>query len=129
MEVRASLLLLALHCGAVALCGCEPRVVNVGAVLSQKRYEQVFRDAVAHANAVYGRDRFKMNAIAVTHKANAIQMALSVCEDLISNQVRPCGKSIVQCGAYVLAANATRVTSEMRSKIACTCWICESEVI
>ncbi|XP_019741238.1 glutamate receptor ionotropic, NMDA 1b isoform X2 [Hippocampus comes] len=87
MEVRASLLLLALHCGAVALCGCEPRVVNVGAVLSQKRYEQVFRDAVAHANAAYGRDRFKMNAIAVTHKANAIQMALSVCEDLISNQV------------------------------------------
>ncbi|XP_077416883.1 glutamate receptor ionotropic, NMDA 1b isoform X4 [Vanacampus margaritifer] len=87
MEVRGSLLLLALHCGAVALCGCEPRVLNVGAVLSQKRYEQVFRDAVAHANQAYGRDRFKMNAIAVTHKANAIQMALSVCEDLISNQV------------------------------------------
>ncbi|XP_061749615.1 glutamate receptor ionotropic, NMDA 1-like isoform X2 [Nerophis ophidion] len=87
MEVRCTLLLAVLHCSSVALCGCEPRQVNVGAVLSQKRYEQVFKDAVSHANAVYGRDKFKMNAISVTHKPNAIQMALSVCEDLIYNQV------------------------------------------
>ncbi|XP_028826755.1 glutamate receptor ionotropic, NMDA 1a isoform X4 [Denticeps clupeoides] len=66
---------------------CEPRVVNVGAVLSQKRYEQVFKDAVTQANQVYGRERFKLTAISVTHKPNAIQMALSVCEDLISSQV------------------------------------------
>uniref|UniRef100_A0A673M4Z6 Glutamate receptor n=1 Tax=Sinocyclocheilus rhinocerous TaxID=307959 RepID=A0A673M4Z6_9TELE len=67
--------------------GCEPKTVNIGAVLSQKRYEQVFKDAVTQANNMYGKDKFKMNAISVTHKPNAIQMALSVCEDLISNQV------------------------------------------
>ncbi|RXN08596.1 glutamate receptor NMDA 1 isoform X2 [Labeo rohita] len=55
--------------------------------MSQKRYEQVFKDAVTQANQVYGRDKFKLTAISVTHKANAIQMALSVCEDLISSQV------------------------------------------
>ncbi|XP_076126025.1 glutamate receptor ionotropic, NMDA 1b isoform X2 [Alosa pseudoharengus] len=67
--------------------GCEPKIVNIGAVLSQKRFEQVFKDAVAQANNIYGKEKFKMNAISVTHKPNAIQMALSVCEDLISNQV------------------------------------------
>uniref|UniRef100_A0A8C1CHP6 Glutamate receptor, ionotropic, N-methyl D-aspartate 1b n=1 Tax=Cyprinus carpio TaxID=7962 RepID=A0A8C1CHP6_CYPCA len=67
--------------------GCEPKTVNIGAVLSQKRYEQVFKDAVTQANNIYGKEKFKMNAISVTHKPNAIQMALSVCEDLISNQV------------------------------------------
>uniref|UniRef100_A0A3B5RAH6 Glutamate receptor n=1 Tax=Xiphophorus maculatus TaxID=8083 RepID=A0A3B5RAH6_XIPMA len=87
MAARSVLLLAALHCCSVALCGCEPRQVNVGAVLSQKRYEQVFKDAVTQANDLYGKDKFKMNAISVTHKPNAIQMALSVCEDLISNQV------------------------------------------
>uniref|UniRef100_A0A3Q4I9W9 Glutamate receptor n=2 Tax=Neolamprologus brichardi TaxID=32507 RepID=A0A3Q4I9W9_NEOBR len=87
MELRGVLLLAVLQCCSVALCGCEPRLVNVGAVLSQKRYEQVFKEAVSQANALYGKDKFKMNAISVTHKANAIQMALSVCEDLISNQV------------------------------------------
>lgn len=81
------LLLAVLQCCSVARCGCEPRLVNIGAVLSQKRYEQVFKDAVSQANTLYGRDKFKMNAISVTHKPNAIQMALSVCEDLISNQV------------------------------------------
>lgn len=88
VELRSVLLLAVLHCCSVALCGCEPRLVNVGAVLSQKRYEQVFKEAVSQANALYGKDKFKMNAISVTHKPNAIQMALSVCEDLISNQVR-----------------------------------------
>lgn len=87
MEVRGVLLLAILQCCSVARCGCEPRLVNIGAVLSQKRYEQVFKDAVSQANTLYGRDKFKMNAISVTHKPNAIQMALSVCEDLISNQV------------------------------------------
>ncbi|KAF6718830.1 Glutamate receptor ionotropic, NMDA 1, partial [Oryzias melastigma] len=87
VEVRSVLLLAVLQCCSVALCGCEPRLVNVGAVLSQKRYEQVFKEAVSQANALYGKDKFKMNAISVTHKPNAIQMALSVCEDLISNQV------------------------------------------
>uniref|UniRef100_A0A3P9N469 Glutamate receptor n=1 Tax=Poecilia reticulata TaxID=8081 RepID=A0A3P9N469_POERE len=87
MAARGVLLLAVLHCCSVALCGCEPRLVNVGAVLSQKRYEQVFKDAVTQANDLYGKDKFKMNAISVTHKPNAIQMALSVCEDLISNQV------------------------------------------
>lgn len=83
------LLVAILQCCSVARGGCEPRLVNIGAVLSQKRYEQVFKEAVSHANTLYGKDKFKMNAISVTHKPNAIQMALSVCEDLISNQVSP----------------------------------------
>ncbi|XP_037338752.2 glutamate receptor ionotropic, NMDA 1b isoform X1 [Pungitius pungitius] len=87
MELRGVLLLAVLQCCSLALGGCEPRPVNIGAVLSQKRYEQVFKEAVSSANALYGKDKFRMNGISVTHKANAIQMALSVCEDLISNQV------------------------------------------
>ncbi|GLD71600.1 glutamate receptor ionotropic, NMDA 1-like isoform X1, partial [Lates japonicus] len=86
MELRGVLLLTVLQFCSVARCGCEPRLVNIGAVLSQKRYEQVFKEAVSQANTLYGKDKFKMNAISVTHKPNAIQMALSVCEDLISNQ-------------------------------------------
>lgn len=88
VELRGVLLLTVLQCCSVARGGCEPRLVNIGAVLSQKRYEQVFKDAVSQANTLYGKEKFKMNAISVTHKPNAIQMALSVCEDLISNQVR-----------------------------------------
>ncbi|MED6236456.1 Glutamate receptor ionotropic, NMDA 1 [Ataeniobius toweri] len=84
--MRLFLLAVLLSCSC-ARAGCEPKIVNIGAVLSQKRYEQVFKDAVNQANLVYGRDKFKLNAISVTHKANAIQMALSVCEDLISSQV------------------------------------------
>ncbi|KAF3695264.1 Glutamate receptor ionotropic, NMDA 1 [Channa argus] len=87
VELRGVLLLTVLQCCSVARGGCEPRLVNIGAVLSQKRYEQVFKEAVTQANTLYGKDKFKMNAISVTHKPNAIQMALSVCEDLISNQV------------------------------------------
>lgn len=74
--------------------------MNIGAVLSQKRYEQVFKDAVSQANQVYGRDKFKLTAISVTHKANAIQMALSVCEDLISSQVGFL-VSALHCGIFI----------------------------
>ncbi|XP_051794757.1 glutamate receptor ionotropic, NMDA 1a isoform X1 [Acanthochromis polyacanthus] len=84
--MRLLLLAVLLSCSC-ARAGCEPKIVNIGAVLSQKRYEQVFKDAVTQANQVYGRDKFKLTAISVTHKLNAIQMALSVCEDLISSQV------------------------------------------
>lgn len=84
--MRLYLLALFISCSC-ARGGCEPKIVNIGAVLSQKRFEQVFKDAVAQANNIYGKEKFKMNAISVTHKPNAIQMALSVCEDLISNQV------------------------------------------
>uniref|UniRef100_A0A8C6S5T5 Glutamate receptor ionotropic, NMDA 1 n=1 Tax=Neogobius melanostomus TaxID=47308 RepID=A0A8C6S5T5_9GOBI len=84
--MRLFLVAVLLSCSC-ARAGCEPKIVNIGAVLSQKRYEQVFKDAVAQANQVYGRDKFKLTAISVTHKPNAIQMALSVCEDLISSQV------------------------------------------
>uniref|UniRef100_A0A674AIV2 Glutamate receptor n=1 Tax=Salmo trutta TaxID=8032 RepID=A0A674AIV2_SALTR len=84
--MRLFLLAVFLSCSC-ARGGCEPKIVNIGAVLSQKRYEQVFKDAVTQANQIYGREKFKLTAISVTHKPNAIQMALSVCEDLISNQV------------------------------------------
>lgn len=84
--MRLFLLAVLFSCSC-ARAGCEPKIVNIGAVLSQKKFEQVFKDAVAQANQVYGRDKFKLTAISVTHKPNAIQMALSVCEDLISSQV------------------------------------------
>uniref|UniRef100_A0A3P8VGQ6 Glutamate receptor n=1 Tax=Cynoglossus semilaevis TaxID=244447 RepID=A0A3P8VGQ6_CYNSE len=87
MELRSMLLLTVLQCCSVARGGWGAPAGGNGAVLSQKRYEQVFKEAVSQANALYGKDKFKMNAISVTHKPNAIQMALSVCEDLISNQV------------------------------------------
>ncbi|XP_055516395.1 glutamate receptor ionotropic, NMDA 1a isoform X7 [Leucoraja erinacea] len=64
-----------------------PKVVNIGAVLSTKKTENTFREAVVLANRKYGAQRIQLNATAVTHKPNAIQMALAVCEDLISSQV------------------------------------------
>lgn len=91
--MRLFLLAVFLSCSC-ARAGCEPKIVNIGAVLSQKRYEQVFKDAVTQANQIYGRDKFKLTAISVTHKPNAIQMALSVCEDLISNQVSQEGAGV-----------------------------------
>lgn len=84
--MRLFLLAVLFSCSC-ARAGCDPKIVNIGAVLSQKRYEQVFKDAVTQANQVYGKEKFKLTAISVTHKPNAIQMALSVCEDLIYNQV------------------------------------------
>ncbi|XP_032905168.1 glutamate receptor ionotropic, NMDA 1 isoform X2 [Amblyraja radiata] len=64
-----------------------PKVVNIGAVLSTKKTENTFREAVDVANRKHGSQRIQLNATAVTHKPNAIQMALAVCEDLISSQV------------------------------------------
>lgn len=81
------LLLAVLLCFSVARGGCEPKVVNIGAVLSTKRHEQVFREAINQANKRHGTWKIQLNATSVTHKPNAIQMALSVCEDLISSQV------------------------------------------
>lgn len=67
--------------------GCDPKIVNIGAVLSTKKHEQMFREAVNLANKRHGSWKIQLNATSVTHKPNAIQMALSVCEDLISSQV------------------------------------------
>ncbi|NXW49581.1 NMDZ1 protein, partial [Nyctiprogne leucopyga] len=70
-----------------ARAGCDPKIVNIGAVLSTKKHEQIFREAVNQANKRHGAWKLQLNATSVTHKPNAIQMALSVCEDLISSQV------------------------------------------
>ncbi|XP_042193501.1 glutamate receptor ionotropic, NMDA 1a isoform X4 [Callorhinchus milii] len=70
-----------------APAGASPKIVNIGAVLSTKKTEGIFKEAVAQANRKYGTWKIQLNATAVTHKPNAIQMALSVCEDLISSQV------------------------------------------
>ncbi|NWZ82499.1 NMDZ1 protein, partial [Poecile atricapillus] len=70
-----------------ARAGCDPKIVNIGAVLSTKKHEQIFREAVNQANKRHGTWKLQLNATSVTHKPNAIQMALSVCEDLISGQV------------------------------------------
>ncbi|KAK9392207.1 glutamate receptor ionotropic NMDA 1 [Crotalus adamanteus] len=81
------LLLAVLLWFSVARAGCEPKIINIGAVLSTKKHEQVFRDAISQANKRHGTWKIQLNATSVTHKPNAIQMALSVCEDLISSQV------------------------------------------
>nr|KAF6280282.1 glutamate ionotropic receptor NMDA type subunit 1 [Pipistrellus kuhlii] len=70
-----------------ARAACDPKIVNIGAVLSTRKHEQVFREAVNQANKRHGAWKIQLNATSVTHKPNAIQMALSVCEDLISSQV------------------------------------------
>ncbi|XP_043914410.1 glutamate receptor ionotropic, NMDA 1-like [Protopterus annectens] len=81
------LLLGVLFSFSFARAGCDPKIINVGAVLSTKKHEQIFRDAVSQANKKIGNWKIQLNATSVTHKPNAIQMALSVCEDLISSQV------------------------------------------
>ncbi|XP_043914717.1 glutamate receptor ionotropic, NMDA 1 isoform X4 [Protopterus annectens] len=81
------LLLAILFSISFARAGCDPKIINIGAVLSTKKYEQIFRDAVNQANKMQGAWKIQLNATSVTHKPNAIQMALSVCEDLISSQV------------------------------------------
>lgn len=106
--MRLFLLAVLLSCSC-ARAGCEPKIVNIGAVLSQKRYEQVFKDAVAQSNQVYGRDKFKLTAISVTHKPNAIQMALSVCEDLISKQVGSAAGSGCTAAAGIVCAARVRL--------------------
>ncbi|XP_069915608.1 glutamate receptor ionotropic, NMDA 1 isoform X2 [Oryctolagus cuniculus] len=70
-----------------ARAACDPKIVNIGAVLSTRKHEQMFREAVSQANKRHGSWKIQLNATSVTHKPNAIQMALSVCEDLISSQV------------------------------------------
>nr|XP_020664807.1 glutamate receptor ionotropic, NMDA 1 [Pogona vitticeps] len=85
--MRRLLLLAVLVSFSFARAGCEPKIVNIGAVLSTKKHEQVFREAINQANKRHGTWKIQLNATSVTHKPNAIQMALSVCEDLISSQV------------------------------------------
>ncbi|KAG2455601.1 NMDZ1 protein, partial [Polypterus senegalus] len=80
-------ILLAVICSySFARGSCDPKIVNIGAVLSKNR-ENSFREAVNLANKRHGTWKIQLNATYVSHKPNAIQMALSVCEDLISNQV------------------------------------------
>uniref|UniRef100_A0A5F8GZY5 Glutamate receptor n=1 Tax=Monodelphis domestica TaxID=13616 RepID=A0A5F8GZY5_MONDO len=88
MQSTMRLLLLALlfSC-SFARAACDPKIVNIGAVLSTRKHEQMFREAVNQANKRHGSWKIQLNATSVTHKPNAIQMALSVCEDLISSQV------------------------------------------
>ncbi|KAJ7308063.1 hypothetical protein JRQ81_008567 [Phrynocephalus forsythii] len=90
--MRRLLLLAVLVSFSFARAGCEPKIVNIGAVLSTKKHEQVFREAINQANKRHGTWKIQLNATSVTHKPNAIQMALSVCEDLISSQVNNSNK-------------------------------------
>ncbi|XP_068928430.1 glutamate receptor ionotropic, NMDA 1 [Petaurus breviceps papuanus] len=84
--MRLLLLALLFSC-SFARAACDPKIVNIGAVLSTRKHEQMFREAVNQANKRHGSWKIQLNATSVTHKPNAIQMALSVCEDLISSQV------------------------------------------
>lgn len=93
MSTMRLLLLALLFSSSFARAGCDPKIVNIGAVLSTKKHEQIFREAVNQANKRHGTWKLQLNATSVTHKPNAIQMALSVCEDLISSQVPRAGDS------------------------------------
>lgn len=89
-----------------ARAACDPKIVNIGAVLSTRKHEQMFREAVNQANKRHGSWKIQLNATSVTHKPNAIQMALSVCEDLISSQVStasllPCSSTILHCPSFI----------------------------
>lgn len=87
MSTMRLLTLALLFSCSVARAACDPKIVNIGAVLSTRKHEQMFREAVNQANKRHGSWKIQLNATSVTHKPNAIQMALSVCEDLISSQV------------------------------------------
>ncbi|XP_066111735.1 glutamate receptor ionotropic, NMDA 1 isoform X2 [Saccopteryx bilineata] len=87
MSTMRLLTLALLFSCSFARAACDPKIVNIGAVLSTRKHEQVFREAVNQANKRHGSWKIQLNATSVTHKPNAIQMALSVCEDLISSQV------------------------------------------
>ncbi|KAM3910847.1 glutamate receptor ionotropic, NMDA 1 isoform 4-T5 [Leptodactylus fuscus] len=87
MDRMRLFLLAVLFLFSFAKAGCDPKIVNIGAVLSTKKHEQIFREAVNQANKRHGTWKIQLNATSVTHRPNAIQMALSVCEDLISSQV------------------------------------------
>lgn len=95
MSTMRLLLLALLFSSSFARAGCDPKIVNIGAVLSTKKHEQIFREAVNQANKRHGTWKLQLNATSVTHKPNAIQMALSVCEDLISSQVPRAGAPTV----------------------------------
>nr|DAJ12204.1 TPA_inf: putative NMDtranscript(altAcc_e2) [Homo sapiens] len=86
MSTMRLLTLALLFSCSVARAACDPKIVNIGAVLSTRKHEQMFREAVNQANKRHGSWKIQLNATSVTHKPNAIQMALSVCEDLISSQ-------------------------------------------
>uniref|UniRef100_A0A8C5Y4F5 Glutamate receptor n=1 Tax=Microcebus murinus TaxID=30608 RepID=A0A8C5Y4F5_MICMU len=87
MSAMRLLTLALLFSCSFARAACDPKIVNIGAVLSTRKHEQMFREAVNQANKRHGSWKIQLNATSVTHKPNAIQMALSVCEDLISSQV------------------------------------------
>nr|XP_008537253.1 PREDICTED: glutamate receptor ionotropic, NMDA 1 [Equus przewalskii] len=87
MSTMRLLTLALLFSCSFARASCDPKIVNIGAVLSTRKHEQMFREAVNQANKRHGSWKIQLNATSVTHKPNAIQMALSVCEDLISSQV------------------------------------------
>ncbi|XP_069465963.1 glutamate receptor ionotropic, NMDA 1 isoform X8 [Ambystoma mexicanum] len=87
MDRMRLFLLAVLFSFSFARAGCDPKIVTIGAVLSTKKHEQIFLEAVNQANKRHGTYKIRLNATSVTHQPNAIQMALSVCEDLISSQV------------------------------------------
>lgn len=103
MDKMRLFLLAVLFLFSFARAGCDPKIVNIGAVLSTKKHEQLFREAVNQANKRHGTWKIQLNATSVTHRPNAIQMALSVCEDLISSQVKKgtLGKCICMVGCQL----------------------------
>lgn len=96
-----------------ARAACDPKIVNIGAVLSTRKHEQMFREAVNQANKRHGSWKIQLNATSVTHKPNAIQMALSVCEDLISSQVPTTPHQGSHCAAALAPPPATSPPSSL----------------
>lgn len=111
MSTMRLLTLALLFSCSFARAACDPKIVNIGAVLSTRKHEQMFREAVNQANKRHGSWKIQLNATSVTHKPNAIQMALSVCEDLISSQVPTTPHQGSRCAALAPPPTASTPSS------------------
>ncbi|XP_070573690.1 glutamate receptor ionotropic, NMDA 1-like [Ptychodera flava] len=66
--------------------GREKEIINIGAMLSSEDLEGAFYDAIEEQNEVMPKMR-QLNGTFLVMDANPIQLALSVCQKLVSQQV------------------------------------------
>jgi len=90
MRVECALPYLLLAATTSIVCvHAEEKVVTVGAVLSSAEYGQVFMDAILSANMEEGmiEDQIRLNGTYIVMDDNPIRAAMSICDDLIPQQV------------------------------------------
>ncbi|XP_077994153.1 glutamate receptor ionotropic, NMDA 1-like [Glandiceps talaboti] len=67
--------------------GKEKEYINIGAMLSSSEYESHFYEMIKNINEEEMPEKRKLNGTFLVMNANPIQLALSVCQDLVSQQV------------------------------------------